>query len=580
MKAIYFLRTLALVTLMGLVTNVTATDFTIPDGATDTDLAAILEQAATGDNIFIQGTVAFEAPVLITKNVHFIGKKGEFVGFDGQGMTKLFNFEPEVIEGESLTFENLWFVDAYCSGEGSGDGGVGNIAAGTLEFKGCSFDGNHAFRGGAFFIMDTANVHFENCEGTNNEAENRGGFSFSDGATPNVSFDYCHLEGNSTLTERGGACTIFGGSTYRFFYTVISGNRTGDAEGGTNEGGAFFTDGSPSVTFESCSITGNTAYGHGGMGFLLGTPNITFINTLIAGNESTVNCAPLTLGSGEYTFVNVTLVDNIGQNPGNGAGIIVWGETAKLNIFNSILVRNVCSNQEGAVDMKYNGAPHIENTLFKNSIVGLISGVDMSVAAGKIQDANTPNKSLINMYNIAGESSQVEYFALDQSGVNFQEGLQLTTPFGLGFYTLKDENAYAAKLGDPVLLDAQDVYTDQLLVERTTTNGAIYAGAVQSVTGYAPEVEDNVAIKTPAALAKEDIRVIGTVSNGILGVDFGELRGQAKGDLISINGQVVEHIFNTNVVGKGYYNVHVTPGFYILKVTIEGKTVAKRLIVK
>ena len=71
------------------------------------------------------------------------------------------------------------------------------------------------------------------------------------------------------------------------------------------------------------------------------------------------------------------------------------------------------------------------------------------------------------------------------------------------------------------------------------------------------------------------------VENGTLGVNFGDLRGLATGELYSVTGQKIETVFSCNVVSKGYYNVKTSAaGIYLLKITIEGKSIAQRLIIK
>ena len=69
MRKIYYFRLLLLFVMVLFITNVRATDFNVPDGATDTELAAVLEQAATGDVILINGWVKINAVVEVTKNV-------------------------------------------------------------------------------------------------------------------------------------------------------------------------------------------------------------------------------------------------------------------------------------------------------------------------------------------------------------------------------------------------------------------------------------------------------------------------------------------------------------------------------
>ncbi|MDR2805929.1 MAG: hypothetical protein LBB85_09905, partial [Dysgonamonadaceae bacterium] len=63
MKLSYLLKSLTLVALVAIAGNVKATDFRVANGATDVELTAALEQAETGDVIFIDGWVTLNAPV-------------------------------------------------------------------------------------------------------------------------------------------------------------------------------------------------------------------------------------------------------------------------------------------------------------------------------------------------------------------------------------------------------------------------------------------------------------------------------------------------------------------------------------
>jgi hypothetical protein len=582
MKTIYLFKSLAVIMLIFLVTNVTAKEINVPANGTDTDVAAALEQAETGDVIVISGWITVNAPITVNKNVKFISN-GNLAGFDGQGLSKIIELAPEPIEGASLIFEDLGFVGGY----NADDGGVGRIVNGTTVFNKCFFEENEtAGRGGVFYVAEPeTNVKFVDCEGVGNKSGNRGGFIFVAGDAT-TTYEYCKIQANNSFGGRGGAFYLEGGY-HRFFHTILEGNTSGNVAvpGNDEEGGAGITTAGniKSLTLESSAIVSNVAYGnHGAAFFLMGSPNVTVINTTIANNLTKNGAGSWFIPSSniDITLVNVTMANNIGTNSGNaGGGIRIMNTGNRINVFNSILIRNTCDNGEGAIDMGLSNNPVIpQNIVFKNSIVGLISGVS-DPTFNILDNANIPTKSLINMYSLGGESAQSNYVELDVSGVNFQDGLQRTVDFKMPYFTLKDATVYAAKLGDPALLAAYDVSDDQLLANRTiAADGSIFAGSVQAVVGD----QIYVGIK-PLTVSQpsENIRILGTVSNGILGVDFGSLVGRAKGELISINGQVVEKVFDLNVIGKGYYNVKTTtPGIYLLKVTLNGKNYTQRLIVK
>jgi hypothetical protein len=594
MKTNYFFKLLATLLLVFLVTNVTAKQITVTGPATDADLAAALEHADNGDEIVVSGFIMFASPVTVTKNVTFIGASEDPYedGFDGGFGSKIFELNPDPIEGQKLVFKDLGFFGGY----NTSDGGVGRILTGTNEFYNCVFVENESgARGGAFYIPspagDAVNVRFNRCTIEDNVAANQGGAIFTAGNNVNTSFDFCVIKANGTRLSgesRGGAFYINGGGTHTFYYTIIQSNTAGvEGEGGERGGGAIVTGGASAVTLESCAVWGNIAYGnHGSAFFVMGNPNITLINSVVAQNLTRAGAGSWFLATNDcdITFVNTIMTQNSGQNSGDGGGgIRVMNMNNRLNFFNSLVLGNDTglAGNEGAVDIRANDVTGIESGwVFKNSIVGLISGIDPSRIPTP-QDKAGINPSLINMYNIGGESAQPNWTDWDVSGVDFDDQPLFTTGFRMPYYTLKDANAYAAKLGDPALLADYDSNTDMFGVERTITGGAIFAGPVQSVTGDGLAIDPMTAIQQIAVpVVKENIRIIGVVSNGILGVDFGTIKGQAKGDLIALTGQVVETVFNRNVVGKGYYNVHVTPGIYLLRVVTDGNTYTQKLIVK
>lgn len=603
MKLNYFFRSLILMVLMALVTSVKAVNIPVANGATDTELAAALEQATTGDIILINGWVTINAPVTITKNVT-IQAGVENAGFDGQELTRLFEINPEPIEGQKLVFRNLGFIGGNGLLSEPTDGGVARIYSGVTEFDLCYFDGNQAMRGGAFMITeDGTTVRFVECEATNNVAlggggESRGGYLFTDGET-HIDHEYCKISSNQSIGGRGGALCLFGNGTRRFYYTVISDNKGGnwgpdpsgittddvkmDQDGnptteGEYEGGVAFITGGATV-FESCGIVSNKSWSHAGIIRSWGNANITFINSTIAKNQSLHDRSPIWSGEAIYTFVNSLFVDNMGQNSGNGAGFDGDGNAGvRLNIFNSVFSRNV-AGADGAVDIR--AIPNYATQLtVKNSLIGLIQGNASGVIP--VDNANITTKSNIAMYKIADEEASLDYAALENSGVDFNQGLKYSKYYGMPYYLLV-EGSPVTKLGDPALLGDYDLDSD--LFGRTreiAADGSITAAPTLVDT---EDEYDDTPIPNSIFSPKSDksglILIGNIIENGIVGVDFGELKGSAQVELYALTGQKLETVFSGIVVSKGYYNLKTTTsGVYLLKVTVEGKSFAKRLIIK
>ena len=596
MKPNYFFKSLVLVVFMALVTNVNAKEFIIPDGATNVELTAALEEAKTGDVILINGIVTMNSMVDISKNVTIKIGDVNFAAFDGQGITRLFDIHPEVIEGAKLVFEGLDFYGGNGCANPSDlqDGGAARIFAGETEFISCYFSQNEAKRGGAIFVAETGTkVTFRHCEAWENVAhsgggDSRGGYLFVDGDN-DVAHEFCKISANQSIGGRGGALCLFGNGTRRFYYTVFSHNKAGNwiQEGGNlikadkdnqptsageYEGGvAFITGGA--ITFESCGFVGNQSFSHSAIIRGWGdNTNVTFVNSVFSKNETLNDQAPIWNTAGTWTFVNCILAENLGSNPGNG-GVFRGGDgKTYLNIFNSVWVRNTFRNGEGAQDL----TGELDKVTVKNSIIGLVVGDETQIT---VSDNHTiPTKSNISVYKLSpSDVTQSDYALFENTGIDFDKGLRYSK-FGMPYYLLTN-GSMVTKLGDPALLADCDLDSDMFGRKHSpAADGSIVAGPVAIETE--DEYDDvGTSINNPAiGLAKENIRVIGS-SNGILAIDFGDLKGSAKGRLISVTGQEVENVFSTHVVSKGYYNMSAAPGMYILEVKIAGKTYTQKLIV-
>ena len=612
MKLNYILKSLALTALMMVSTNMKATDFYVANGASDTELAAALDQAQTDDVIWIDGIVTIAAPVEITKNVTIKGTDdgADIPMFDGAGATRLFEIHPEAVDGAKLVFDNVGFTGGNGAASDPTDGGVARIYDnGVIEFIQCWFDGNTAIRGGAFFItpgdLGAPSVTFKRCEATNNVAkggggESRGGYLFTDGADLQINHEYCIIKNNQSIGGRGGALCLFGDNTSYFYYCVISNNKGGHwgpdpsgitsddvalkadgtaGEDGEYEGGvAFITGGA--TTFESCALVSNKSWSHAGLIRHLDGGDVTFINCTVAKNQSLHN-KPVFWISGQttYTFVNSLFVENLGQNVGNGAGFDFGDTGVKLNLFNSVFTRNVAGS-DGAVDLSSGGT--YAGLTVKNSMIGLIKGDPTAMTVG--DNASIPTKSNTAMYKIASEESQLDYAALENGGagcgVNFREGFKFSQPLKMVYYLL-EAGSDVTKLGDPALLGDYDLNTDLFHKEHIiAADGSIPAAPTLANTEE-NQSDPTVSIAAPQSVAP-GVKLMNTlVNNGIIGIDFGALRGATKAELYSVTGQKMENVFSGYAVGKGYYNLKTTvSGLYLLKVTVDGVTSTQRLIIK
>ena len=613
MKTFNFLRLLCVAAFMYAVTSVSAKQIYVASGGNDANsgstqllalktINAALVSAVSGDEILIVGTVPVTQECIVSANVRFTGLNDATI--DGKGTTALFTITAPLEDGKSVIFANIIFQNGLRATAG---GGAVKVNSGVAHFSACQFYTNTgtAGDGGAVCVTGTGTVgEFYNCIFADNISTLRGGAL---GVTSNaaVSVQYTQFQGNSTTPgsaeNRGGAISLTGCKSARFFESNITSNYTGNntiLDATSGGGGAFFITGTCAFYMEACSIIGNVSAGdHGAAFFIVNAPNMTIVNTTIAGNvhmggAGTMFCT--TDPNFTLTLVNVTMTNNIAASPNNGgnAGIRILNAGASVNVFNSILVGNKAldgldSHQNGVCDIVFSTGTD-NNTIIKNSIVGYMHR--SNVANFKVTDNSAiTNKSLVNEYDfngLAGSPLAGDWTTNDLSGM-YGEGMQSSSN-GVGYYSLT-AGAYAASLGDPALLSNYDVNTDQFLKTRATTNGSIWAGSVQGLIADATAVDP--IVPADAKLLSTGIKKISVddlsispvpvSTSGVLTVNFGSLTGQVKGELVSVSGQVVKTLFNQPVVAKGFYAMDgVAPGYYILKITQGYNVVTRSLIVK
>ncbi|MHC1744626.1 MAG: MopE-related protein [Syntrophobacteraceae bacterium] len=173
-----------------------------------------------------------------------------------------------------------------------------------------------------------------------------GGAIFLDNASP--TFETCTITGNTATT--GGGAIHCKNSSPTFRTCAITDNQA-------LNGGAIFLDGS-SAAFSRCAIFSNKATsgtGHGGAVYTVNAGTSTFVNCLIGGNRAGVSAGAGGSGgaihaeSGSLRLTNCTLTDNraYGASAHGGA---VSVDAAAVSITNSILWDNLQNGFPNGID--------------------------------------------------------------------------------------------------------------------------------------------------------------------------------------------------------------------------------------
>jgi hypothetical protein len=560
----------------------------------------------------------------------------------GNGSAKLFVINPPEELGEAVLFADVILKDGFSNNPEAAasddfDGGMARILSGSTYFVNCRIEDNFSNEdaGAIAIVGDGTWVLFDNCTISNNNAIKRGG-AFYIGGQSTTRFDYCVISNNKTgsgnLTpapngDRGGAFFIDNGATVDFFYCGINANASSwvkpeyasllapdapqadrDLVGGGNGGGAFCINGNVAVTLEATSVRGNTSIrngSHGGAVFGMGAFNFTLINTIVTANLNRgAGSFFMASGTGTFNMINSAWIRNTAyDNAGNGGGIRAMDLGISLNIFNSLIVGNTITQPGGAVDITGAGTAGIENNyVFKNSAIGAAHGGYMENATARlnarVQDnPNIPTKSIINYYNPVEETSQLDWMAMDMgdvpgipsSGYDWMEALQVTSrgtsrawqPIVVGTDSWIYNGADAALLDDWA-----SKVTDFMNADRPSrANGSTFAGPllkqdVDQLRDVLVPYDRNtfpfhtVSIAAPVA---QDINAF--VEDGVLYIKLGNLKGQLKGELVALNGQIVQS-FNKTVTTLFVEPLKVDKGAYVLNVVVGGQAFAKTVIVQ
>ena len=641
-KTIYLLKLMVALVLLSLATTAGArTTYFISASGSDANsglsedqavktFAKALEVAADNDDIQVIGDISMPANVTVEKRVRIFGDGKNKI--TTAASTGCFTIQLGSLDTDSLVvFQDLEFNGC----RNTQGGGVIAITSGRVHFSNCFFKGNYSDeRGGVMDARgDNTWVSFYNCKLEDNTSDKAGATFY---ATENARLDvqFCSFTNNLGL-GKGGCFRFEGGVNAHFYATDLYKNGTAhiplaDRITGTDkqeDGGGglgWITGKEGTYTFQSCAITHNKANGnHGGAFILEGENAFNFINTTIAENTnggrdekhpstdgySDGGTGCLWVLGGDLTFVNVTMARNQTgweNNGGNGAGVTMQNSDTKFltfNVYNSIIVGNMAygggGTPNGVCDIVVRRVPADPDPdkvscaiNIKNSVIGYIHNGNGSRWLPE-EIPTTFNVDNVSLYQQYEYEAGYNWSSDDQSGIFTDYGLTVPDAGGMGCYVFEHDGVYAATLGDPDLLGEWDADNDQYLKPRTVTGGKIWAGAIQGYVDWGLEpinpvapvdlvvtewVESGSGIALPTANVTLSASVI---SDGLLMVNFGALVGKAKGELFTINGQLAQVVFDGQVSGVGYYPVdRLAAGFYTLKVSLDGKTYAVKLIVK
>jgi hypothetical protein len=173
----------------------------------------------------------------------------------------------------NVTFEGFTITGGEAPLFGSFDGG--GIAAHLCPavFVECVIRRNNAQNGGGMWCGGVSNMHFIDCEFTDNTAELGAGILFVNSSS-SAQLTRCLVAGN-TANTRGGGIFVYN-NALTLENTIVAKNTAGTL------GGAVYMWGGQPATVTNCSMVGNEAVEAGGGVYLIANANLTLINSIVA----------------------------------------------------------------------------------------------------------------------------------------------------------------------------------------------------------------------------------------------------------------------------------------------------------
>ena len=236
-----------------------------------------------------------------------------------------------------FTFKGLSFENNPSGTEYNTPGGavaVNNGTNGKLKFEDCSFSltSSNGSGGGALSFRGTAevNAEFKNCTFSGCSAtEGYGGGIWINTVNHNLTFDGCTMSGN-TGSKGGGFLYNQNSGTVIIKNSTIENN---SATSSTGLGGAIYASGSGTIDLYNTSLSGNgtdTQAQNGGIIWMGGTIELSIHSGSTVSNNKASSRGGAVLVAETASFKADTVVFT-GNNAANGGAVHVNGGTASFN---------------------------------------------------------------------------------------------------------------------------------------------------------------------------------------------------------------------------------------------------------
>lgn len=378
-----------------------------------------------------------------TDKVNITLKGIKFTNFSAVGSGGVLN-----LTGGSLVAEDCHFANNGTARMKDNNGGVFSlISCEDVTIKGCNFENNIAFLGGAIYTNKTkqltvkktvfdSNKSIKNPAETNNNS--RGGAMSVFGT--NVDIDDCIFRNNES-SNQCGVFQIGASNTLNQHFTVKNSDIL-DNKAPKDHGGVLVAENSSQENFKynfvNCTIAGNTAGGVGSVAWIL--------------NDSKKSSTQ------QLNIYNCTITGNHNTSSRDNSTVYLWGSDIRTLIVNTILEGNTGGNNYEYSDL-HAGDFSVEKSKYikvVRSVLGKFFALRVENTTG--QERGVPNCDKFSLFNISPDNKS-------QGEANYAGLLPRNEN---GAYIFSGTDAKGIGMGSDKLLANQfDIDTDRFGNKRT-----------------------------------------------------------------------------------------------------------------